>query len=97
MSVQTTERYLGCKQRIHNAVNDRIGPEQSKSAVLNSRPLQVHSEPMIMRRVLACRLCRNRSGGTCASSISRSELHGVALGAWSQSPMGRGNISASNA
>ena len=27
MSVQTTERYLGCKQRIHNAVNDRIGLE----------------------------------------------------------------------
>ena len=36
MSVQTTERSLGCKQRIHNAVNDRIGLEQSKSAVLNS-------------------------------------------------------------
>lgn len=29
MSVQTTERYLGCKQRIHNAVNDRTGLEQS--------------------------------------------------------------------
>jgi site-specific recombinase XerD len=25
LSVQTTERYLGCKQRIRNAVNDRIG------------------------------------------------------------------------
>jgi integrase len=25
--VQTTERYLGCKQRFHNAVNDRIGLE----------------------------------------------------------------------
>lgn len=25
VSVQTTERYLGCKQRFHNAVNDRIG------------------------------------------------------------------------
>ena len=25
VSVQTTERYLGRKQRIHNAVNDRIG------------------------------------------------------------------------
>ena len=24
LSVQTTERYLGCKQRIRNAVNDRI-------------------------------------------------------------------------
>jgi site-specific recombinase XerD len=26
-SVQTTEKYLGCKQRIQNAVNDRIGIE----------------------------------------------------------------------
>jgi site-specific recombinase XerD len=27
ISVQTTERYLGCKQRLHNAVNDSIGLE----------------------------------------------------------------------
>lgn len=27
ISLQTTERYLGCKQRIRNAVNDRIGIE----------------------------------------------------------------------
>jgi integrase len=27
VSVQTTERYLGCKQRLRNAVNDRIGIE----------------------------------------------------------------------
>jgi len=27
VSVQTTERYLGCKQRLKNAVNDRIGIE----------------------------------------------------------------------
>ena len=27
ISVQTTERYLGCKQRIRSAVNDRIGVE----------------------------------------------------------------------
>jgi site-specific recombinase XerD len=27
VSVQTTERYLGCKQRLHGAVNDRIGIE----------------------------------------------------------------------
>jgi site-specific recombinase XerD len=29
VSVQTTEKYLGCKQRIQNAVNDRIGIEPS--------------------------------------------------------------------
>jgi hypothetical protein len=29
MSVQTMERYLGCKQRIHKAVDHRIGLEQS--------------------------------------------------------------------
>jgi hypothetical protein len=27
VSVQTTERYLGCKQRFRGAVNDRIGIE----------------------------------------------------------------------
>lgn len=27
VSVQTTERYLGCQQRIRGAVNDRIGIE----------------------------------------------------------------------
>jgi site-specific recombinase XerD len=27
VSVQTTERYLGCKQQISGAVNDRIGIE----------------------------------------------------------------------
>jgi integrase len=27
MSVQTTERYLGCKQRLSNAVNDKLGLE----------------------------------------------------------------------
>jgi len=30
VSVQTTERYIGCRQRLRNAVNDSIGlePEQ---------------------------------------------------------------------
>lgn len=27
VSIQATERYLGCKQRIRSAVNDRIGIE----------------------------------------------------------------------
>jgi hypothetical protein len=27
ISVETTERYLGCKQRLHGAVNDHIGLE----------------------------------------------------------------------
>ena len=27
VSIQTTERYLGCKQRIRSAVNDKIGME----------------------------------------------------------------------
>jgi site-specific recombinase XerD len=27
VSVQTTERYLGCKQRLRDAVNDKIGLE----------------------------------------------------------------------
>jgi len=31
VSVQTTERYLGCKQRLRNAVNDRIGLEPANA------------------------------------------------------------------
>jgi site-specific recombinase XerD len=33
-SIQTTERYLGCKQRLRNALNDRIGlePDENTSA-----------------------------------------------------------------
>jgi len=31
VSVQTTERYLGCKQRLRSAVNDRIGLEPAAS------------------------------------------------------------------
>jgi hypothetical protein len=27
VSVETTEQYLGCKQRFHKAVNDQIGIE----------------------------------------------------------------------
>jgi len=30
VSVQTTERYLGCTQRISSAVNDRIGIEPAR-------------------------------------------------------------------
>jgi hypothetical protein len=51
-SVQTTERFLGCKQRVHNAVNDRIGLDQLKSAVLNSLTSPSSTEP---------RSCDNRS------------------------------------
>jgi hypothetical protein len=31
VNVQTTERYLGCKQRLRNAVNDNIGLEPAAS------------------------------------------------------------------
>jgi site-specific recombinase XerD len=34
VSVQTTERYLGFKQRIQNAVNDRIGIEPRAQSLL---------------------------------------------------------------
>jgi integrase len=32
VSVQTTERYLACKQRIRNAVNDRLGIQPKRRA-----------------------------------------------------------------
>ena len=30
VSVQTTEKYIGCKQRLRGAVNDRIGIEPAQ-------------------------------------------------------------------
>ncbi len=32
VSVQTTERYLGCKQRLREAVNDKLGLESVRSS-----------------------------------------------------------------
>jgi hypothetical protein len=31
ISIQTTERYLGCKQKLRSAVNDRFGIEPDAS------------------------------------------------------------------
>jgi len=33
VSVQTTEKYLGCKQRLREAVNDRLGIEPTPDLV----------------------------------------------------------------
>jgi integrase len=49
VSVQTTERYLGCKQRIRSAVNDRIGIEpnsRAKCAVVEGLPT-IRPEPRL--------------------------------------------------
>lgn len=45
VSVQTTERYLGCKQRIRSAVNDRIGIEPNPKPWLrrDSRQPRIYS------------------------------------------------------
>ena len=38
VSVQTTERYLGCKQRLRNAVNDSIGIEPAPVSPAGLKP-----------------------------------------------------------
>jgi integrase len=46
VSVQTTERYLGCKQRFKNAVNDRIGIEPNSHQAIphsDAKPLVQHA------------------------------------------------------
>ncbi len=54
VSVQTTERYLGCKQRLRSAVNDRLGiePDTDRPAVAKAdssirlgRPHVIHQLP----------------------------------------------------
>jgi integrase len=42
VSVQTTERYLGCKQRFRNAVNDRIGLEPGPWRISKPQPAGLH-------------------------------------------------------
>ena len=44
VSVQTTEKYLGCKQRLRGAVNDRIGIEPAP--VITWRVLDDHSSTL---------------------------------------------------
>ena len=43
VSVQTTEKYLGCKQRLQNAVNDRIGIEPPASGLPDAELLSARS------------------------------------------------------
>src|SRR6202047_3562227 len=38
VSVQTTEKYLGCKQRLREAVNDRLGIEPTPDLVYDPLP-----------------------------------------------------------
>jgi integrase len=37
VSIQTTERYLGCKQKLRDAVNDRLGIEPHEKADIENR------------------------------------------------------------
>lgn len=53
---------IRCKQRIHNAVNDRIGLEQSKSAVLNSLTSKFPANLSSMRPTNVLRLKTLRCG-----------------------------------
>jgi hypothetical protein len=52
VSVQTTERYLGCKHRIRSAVNDRIGIEENRwvAGVLEVLPT-IRPETQLRRKV----------------------------------------------
>ena len=40
VSVQTTEKYLGCKQRLREAVNDQIGIEPGSEKMCRIRPIR---------------------------------------------------------
>ena len=60
VSVQTTERYLGCKQRISGAVNDRIGiepqsPLRDSSEMPTIRPSDRRRAPLRLGRTNGAR------------------------------------------
>ncbi len=40
VSVQTTEKYVGCKLRLREAVNDQIGIEPSQQGLVGRRPVR---------------------------------------------------------
>jgi hypothetical protein len=42
LSVQTTDRYLGCKQRLRDTVNDSIGIEPAPIHPVRFRPMHAH-------------------------------------------------------
>jgi hypothetical protein len=49
VSIQTTERYLGCKQRIRSAVNDRIGIEPEGGSATRTTSGWPTKVPELMR------------------------------------------------
>src|SRR5690242_17838574 len=49
--VQTTERYLGCKQRIRGAVNDHIGYRTLASAPAPLERLADYTSKRLLRRI----------------------------------------------
>src|SRR2546422_1552935 len=59
-SVQTTERYLGCKQKLHHTVNDRMGLEIPEQSAVQFRAKRYDVFPKIgviwiKARLLSCR------------------------------------------
>jgi hypothetical protein len=78
VSVQTTERYVGCKQRLWGAVNDRIGiePLLFLSEPLNNKNLQCCS-PITqdnMKNLFLCALIAvSFLQGCCGSSLNGEE------------------------
>jgi hypothetical protein len=62
--VQTTERYLGCKQRIQSAVNDRIGiePGSRSDALVPGLVDRVRNRPIRTNRIVDERLDGLSSG-----------------------------------
>jgi len=54
VSIQTTERYLGCKQKLRCAVNDRIGIERDEAN--RSQQLRVDKLPFADKGGVICKV-----------------------------------------
>ena len=81
-SVQTTERYIGCKQRLRNAVNDQIGVEPKDSNVsvmlfdftvmIRWRGGRRRAGKMDIMDELVFEVVQDADGGYCAECLTES-------------------------
>ena len=89
VSIQTTERYLGCKQRIQSAVNDRIGIEPEPTGSQPDREFATGSTITVMAGGNRDGLRQGQGGRGCSGppvahefqrSSGNESLEGTGLG-----------------
>ena len=97
VSVQTTEKYVGCKLRLREAVNDQIGIEPSQQGLVGRCPVSRTTQDLGSQKSRF--VCPGKKSVRCASQASKSggvlcestfcELWRLCWCVWRQFPAGR--------